>query len=47
MNKRMHVNQLGKHIDSREGYNEWVYADTLEEREAKWNEIKEKYEIKE
>lgn len=43
----MHVNQLGKHTDFREGYNEWINAYTVEEREAKWKEIKEKNEIKE
>ena len=43
----MHLNQLGKHINFRQDYNEWIYADTVEESETKWNEMKEKYEIEE
>lgn len=45
MNGRMHLNQLGKHMDL--DYNAWVYAKRIDDSEAKWDQLKEKYNIKE
>lgn len=38
---------MGKHVDFVKDDNAWVYAETIDENEAKWSELKEKYDIKE
>lgn len=47
MNRMMHLNQLGKPGNFIKDYNDWVYTKTVEKSEAKWKELKEKYDIKE
>lgn len=42
----MHLNQLGKYVDSKD-YNAWVYAKTIDESETKWEVFKEKHDTKE
>lgn len=43
MNEIMHLNQLGKYVDSKD-YNAWVYAKTIDESETKWEVFKEKHD---
>lgn len=43
----MHLNQLGKHVDISKDDNAWVYGETIDESETKWEVLKEKHDTKE